>query len=88
MSYPASAGPAGVVLLRPNFNSTERMAEGVEFDLKRRIAAWREGNGWSTVKKLFSMFCDSFSPLYVSRLIPVFGFSFFVVGSSRLSLVT
>ncbi|CAM9697417.1 unnamed protein product [Pylaiella littoralis] len=47
MCYPASAGPAGVVLLRPDFN-TESMAEGVELGLKRRITAWREGNGWST----------------------------------------
>lgn len=52
MCYPASAGPAGVVLLRPDFN-TESMAEGVELDLKRRITAWREGNGWSTVKQFF-----------------------------------
>ncbi|CBN74807.1 conserved unknown protein [Ectocarpus siliculosus] len=48
MSYPASAGPAGVVLLRPTLN-TEGIAEGVESEVKRRVAAWREGKGWPTV---------------------------------------
>eukprot|EP00903_Cladosiphon_okamuranus_P009829 g9342.t1 len=45
--HPASAGPAGVVLLRPALN-TETTAECVELDLKRRVTAWREGKGWST----------------------------------------
>ncbi|CAM9928395.1 unnamed protein product [Ectocarpus fasciculatus] len=48
MSYPASAGPAGVVLLRPTLN-TEGIVEGVESELKRRVVAWREGKGWPTV---------------------------------------
>lgn len=43
------AGPAGVVLFRPDVDA-ESMAEGVEFDLKRRVEAWREGNEWSTVR--------------------------------------
>lgn len=49
--HPAAAGPAGVVLLRPTSN-TEAMAECVELDLTRRITAWREGKGWSTVRRL------------------------------------
>ena len=48
--HPTSAGPAGVVLLRPASNP-EVMAESVELDLKRRITAWREGKGWSTVRR-------------------------------------
>ncbi|CAM9489919.1 unnamed protein product [Ectocarpus sp. 4 AP-2014] len=48
ISYPMLAGPAGVVLFRPTLN-TEGIAEGVESEVKRRVAAWREGKGWPTV---------------------------------------
>ena len=49
MSPSTGAGPAGVVLFRPDVDA-ESMAEDVELELKKRVEAWREGNEWSTVR--------------------------------------